>query len=233
MIVFQAIMCAIFFHLFLAFGFAYKEDKEPVQAGTPVANYMINLSDSSSGTTRLKAWLQYNDPSLFIKPSRKFGFSSVSHNLRMSRLPGDMKTSTPKPYDAKLNAGPGIKPTIIRPPGSLAGYVLTAPPSTQTKRLSNPSRFPALLDEKNKVLLYPKGKIALSVDPPLNQTSLKIYAVSDKLFSRVVLVRSCGNSDLDRIAIKTVLQSCISGEIPVTRDRDVTFAWGGSTSGGT
>lgn len=224
-------MCAILFHVFLAFGFTFKEDKEPAQTGTPVANYMINLSDSSSGTAKLKTWMRYNDPSLFIKPSREFGFSSVPHNLRASRLPGDMKTSIPKASDVKLNTGSGIKPLINLPPGSLAGYELTALPMGRATDQTGPGSFPALLDERSRVLLYPKGKIALSVDPPMSQTALKVYAASDKLFSRVVLIRSCGNSDLDRIAIKTVLQSCVSGLIPVQRDQNVTFVWGESKSG--
>ena len=150
-IVFQAIMCAILFHLFLAFGFSYKEDKEPAQTGTPVANYMINMADSSKGTAQLKAWLRYNDPSLFIKPSRKFGFSSVAHSLREKRLPGDMKTAIPKPSVGKQNSSTGVKQIASRPPGSLAGYELTALPSVQTVRTILPNRFPALLDEKNNV----------------------------------------------------------------------------------
>lgn len=232
-IIVQAILCAILFHLFLAFGFTFKKDRDPGLVGTPVANYMISMDDSSKNTVQLKTWLRYNDPSLFIKPSRKYGFSSVAHEIKINRLPGDMKTSIPKQFKFKSKAAHGVKPLINRPPGSLAGYELTSLPSSQVKEEQpGPSRFPALLDDANQVILYPNGKIALSVAPPLSRTVLKVYAASDKLFARVVLARTCGNGDLDRVALKTVLQACVSGKISVERDRNVTFVWGEKSAGG-
>jgi hypothetical protein len=232
-IIFQAAACTLLFHLFLAFGFVYKTPPPVEPQGRPLFNYMVAQDSQNVDVVQLNIWLKYHDPTLFIKPSRKYGFSSTPHRSRFDVRPEDRADmSFP---DALMRPGhilklPAFTPTSAVP---LAGYVPTPPRPgyVELSTITAPQSYPALLDRQKRILLSPVVK-SLNLKGVNHATELKIIVAEKKLLPRVVLRKTCGRRDLDLLAVNLVLKACIAGKIDAHKKQDISMIWSSSVTGG-
>ncbi len=224
-IIIQAAVLALVFHLVLALGFYYKTPPQAVSKVKPLFNYMVSLDSSQKSVSQFNNWLKYQDPSVFIKPNSKYGFSATPHQSKFDSGAKDGKTID---FPDKLSrpeyklANSRLSPVAST---SFAGYIPTPPrPEKIFPVPSAPSKYPVVLDERRKIMLIPEFK-NLKLQDVSGPTALKLIVGGDKFFPRVVLKKSCGRKDLDLQAVDQVLRACVTGKMKTGEEQDLYMFW--------
>ena len=233
LILVQALLCAVLFHALLAISFVYKNPPPSVEPGKPLYNHMVTLDNSQEGMVQLNNWLKYHDPTLFIKPSRKFGFSATPHRSQFDVIPQDLRPSN-RPVG--LTRPASKRQRLLNKPvpvDFLTGYE-TTPPRPGYRTLTNaasPRNYPVLVDNQQRLLLAP-GLKNFNAKGVGRATTLKVIAAGRGLIPRVVLKGTCGRRDLDSLAVNLVLRACVSGKLKTEKEQDLSMIWAAPATGG-
>jgi hypothetical protein len=172
---------------------------------------------------KLLAWLEILDPTYFIQPNRKHGFSRTFNAVDMEDIPISLKGNVvgynnrkasfiDVPWKPKFEI---IKDQWEYTPRGIKFIDF----SIYQKNID----FPVWMTEESSVLPQLFGNIdklkatLKKVPPEFQETVLKVDFFGPNFFPKVEIVHSCGTPELDTFAMRTLI---VKGKLLGINDKD-------------
>ena len=217
---------ALLIHLSF-FGFKKALPPENPDVAKPKRVMLLSRNTVISDEQKLLAWMEMLDPSYFIQPNRKHGFSRtfnavdmedtsiqlignvVDYNNQISFLDVPWRRRSERIKDEWPYKPSGITPIDF---------------SQFQKNLD----YPVWMSEESDVLPQLFGSIdklkeSLKKAPPESQeTVLKVDFFGPNLFPKVKILHSCGNPEFDTMALRTLT---VKGKLLAINDKDSTESY--------
>jgi hypothetical protein len=212
-----AVIITVVAHLVLYFIFILPKPSESKIAPNlkKVVFLPLDKMPDSPVMKNLIRWLEYGDPTLISKPNQKHGFSSVYYVSGLRAPEPDLSygilRNKPK---MKTNGIEGIKlekEPVVREVTKVSDYIpapIPQPPFQIQKK--NPPEYPFWRKDDGKIL----PQLFSNVDEirkkiqelhPEGKTVLKVMFYSKEFQPRPKVQVSCGNTELDTIAVDTII----------------------------
>jgi len=171
---------------------------------------LLPLGSKSADELKLLKWMDILNPSCFIKPDRIHGFSITPGTVHIEDMPLRLKDH-PVDFSAG-NIGPLPVPTesgeeLLRKLWCHESIPVTEKRLIREIRasdyplwlLENNSRLPQLFADPAKVRDF-----VAAASPRLAETVLIVRFLGTEFFPEVRIERSCGNAELDTMAVKAL-----------------------------
>lgn len=215
-ILFQAIVFTLLFHIALLCTFAYKKPKEPIKKyGKQIV--MFNLANNDSQQSRaMTRWLELHDPSLIARPDEIHGYGSIAKRMKMRSpiqpLPIKIKPALiiPAPYKFEFLRSPN-KLTIDKNSRLVDYSTLSVPSRNFATPLPIAKRtYPIVKLSTGKYIdgiLTAKEieKYKLGSEKKIGVTRVQIFFNAPGIMPRIITKNSCGMIELDQLAIRKLI----------------------------
>ncbi len=215
-IIFQAIVITVLFHVALFYTFIYKKTKIPtVKHGKQIV--MLNMTNNESQQAQEMAnWLKLHDPSLIAQPNDIYGYGSVSKRQKLrnpiQEVPVKIRSKLmmPRPFNFEFLSGK--KELTIDKNSRLVDYETLPVPlrrfadsplipkrSYPLLKLSTGKYIDGILTGKElKQYKIPSGA-------KTGITKLQIIRGDAGIMPRIVVKKSCGTPELDQLAVRKLM----------------------------
>lgn len=215
---------ALLIHLSF-FGFKKAESDADPNIEKPKRVMLLPRNTVIFEEQKLLAWMEMLDPSYFIQPNRKYGFSRTFNAVKMKDMPVKFDKNenfvqiNKKPKDFLPEPW---RPRIERIKEEWEYKIAGVPPidiSTFKKNLE----YPVWMSEKSDVLPQLFSDIdslqdTIKTTPPKSQeTVLKADFFGPNFFPKVEIIHSCGIPALDKLAMRTLT---VKGKILAINDKE-------------
>ena len=231
-IVAQAVLITVLFHLLLLFGFSESSEK---QIEETVAYRRISLLPTSGNgemaPARITPWMEYNDPTLIAKPNDRYGYGHLlaAHGWRPNldafgpvapaRRPAFAASGWTSPENSAAND--------IRPMNDWLAALGRYPVRPLS---SSPVNYPRVFNRAGTEVLrgafdrvMPDIAQEFKRLPPVSATVLQLTtagAVDDERLPRYQIRSSSGNRQLDLLALRVIMAQDDLGD-----QAQLTVAW--------
>jgi hypothetical protein len=212
---------AVLVHLSF-FGFKRAVPSENPHSERPKQVLFLPQQTVIEEEKRLLAWMDIMDPTYFIEPNRKHGFSRTYNSGGMKDIPikldnsiskyGKKESFLPVPWKPKYER---IKEQWPYSPSDIKAVDIS--------KFRKNFDFPVWMSEESDLLpqLFSdldKLKEKLKDSPPeFHETVLEVEFFGPNFFPKVKVIHSCGNPEFDTIALKTLT---VKGKRLAMNDKD-------------
>ena len=215
-------LLAVLIHLSF-FGFKKAIPPENPEVAKPKRVMLLPRNTVILEEQKLLAWMEMLDPSYFIQPNRKNGFSRTFNAVDMEDIPIKLIGNVVKDN----RQGASFLPVPWRPRFERIKDEWPYKPSGITpidfSQFQKNLDYPVWMSEGSDVLPQLFGSIdklkeSLKKAPPESQeTVLKVDFFGPNLFPKVKIIHSCGNPELDTMALRTLT---VKGKLLAINDKD-------------
>jgi|GEM_PF-3454668 len=215
MILLQAAAITMLFHLLLFFGFCEEPAK---QIEETVAYRRISLLPAQGkgemAPEQIKLWMDYHDPTLIAKSNERYGYG----NLLVVRgwrdeltVPGPMQ-QVRRPVFAAFGHGVGEDASAASN-NNMHNWLATLSRAPLKPQPAVDIRYPRIFNATGDEIMrgtfensLPEVAAELKRLPPLSSTVLQINVEDHDRLPRYTVRNSCGNRNLDQMALRTIMQ---------------------------
>jgi len=214
-------LLAVLIHLSFL-GFKRAAPPENPDASRPKRVMLLPENSVFVEEQRLLAWMEMLDPTYFIAPNRAFGFSRIYNPGEMEDIPvkldknisayGNKESFLPVPWKPKFERIKDEWP-----------YKPSMPEPFDISKFMKNLDFPIWMSEDTNVLPQLFGNMDelreyLKKSPPESgETVLKVEFFGPNFFPKVEIAYSCGNVELDKLAVKALT---VKGKLLAINDKD-------------
>lgn len=234
LIIAEALMIAVIFHLVLLVSFDYAPQKAKLSSQEEPIISLLNMPDTKSPAGKeLLNWLEYRDPSVVSSPYSKYSYSATNRKPAFRKplpdqplpeaMPSPPKVSFPRFEKLSANTNKQYDAAF-----HFINYS-TVPPAveqTDSSKVAIPPKYPlSLLNNSIPVELELDSSLAeLGKEVSAEPTLVKLYpGEQEDLMPRIDVMSSSGSQTLDMAAVRALLLK--TKELSRSTPQFVTVYW--------